>query len=62
MTHSGVTSPSLGDCTVCEEELASMNGLHLKKLAVMNAFLCAPATSPQSSLDDTKQGANSLGL
>jgi hypothetical protein len=32
------------------------------KLAALNAFLCSSATSPENSFDDTKQGANSLGL
>jgi hypothetical protein len=45
-----------------EEDLASMNGLRSMKLAVVNAFLCSPTTTPENSLDDTKQGANSLGL
>jgi hypothetical protein len=32
------------------------------KLIVVNAFLCSPATAPENSLHNTKQGANSLGL
>jgi hypothetical protein len=36
-THSGVTSPSLDDCTAREEDLTSMNGLHSMKLEVVNA-------------------------
>jgi hypothetical protein len=39
-----------------------MNGLRSINLAVVNAFLCSPATSPENSLDDTKQGVNSLEL
>jgi hypothetical protein len=45
-----------------EEDLALMNGLRSMKLAVVNAFLCSSATAPENSLDDTKQGAYSLGL
>jgi hypothetical protein len=47
---------------VHEEDLASMNGLRSIKLAVVNALLYSPATVPKNSLDDSKQGANSLGL
>jgi hypothetical protein len=32
------------------------------KLAVVNAFLCSPATTPENSLDNTKQCATLLGL
>jgi hypothetical protein len=32
------------------------------KLAVVNAFLYFPATAPENSLDDTKQGVNLLVL
>jgi hypothetical protein len=39
-----------------------MNSLSLIKLAVVNAFLCFSAPALENSLDDTKQGANSLGL
>jgi hypothetical protein len=59
-THSGVTSPSLGDCTA-HEELASMNGLRLMKLEVGNAFLCSPVAAPENSLDDTKQRCQLIG-
>jgi hypothetical protein len=59
-THSGVTSPSLGDCTA-REELASMNGLRSMKLAAANAFLCSPAVVPENSLDDTKQRCQFVG-
>jgi hypothetical protein len=45
-----------------EEDLASKNGLRSVKLAVVNAFLCSPATTLENSVDDTKQGANSCGL
>jgi hypothetical protein len=62
VTHIGVASPSLGDCTVHKEDLALMNCLRLMKLVVVNTFLCSPATTPKNSLDDTKQGANSLEL
>jgi hypothetical protein len=32
------------------------------KLGVVNAFLCSPVMVLENSLDDTKQGANLLGL
>jgi hypothetical protein len=32
------------------------------KLAVMNVFLCSPATVLENSFDDTKQCATSLAL
>jgi hypothetical protein len=47
---------------VREEDLTSMNGLCSMKLEVVNAFVCSPAKAPENSLDDAKQGANSLGL
>jgi hypothetical protein len=59
---SGVTSPSLGDCTTRDKDLVSMNSLCSMKLAVVNAFLCSPTMAPENILDDTKHGANLLGL
>jgi hypothetical protein len=47
---------------VLEDDLALENGLHSRKLAIVNAFLCSPATAPENNLDDTKQCATSLGL
>jgi hypothetical protein len=39
----------------CEENRVSKTCLHSMKLAVVNAFLCSPATAPENSLDDTKK-------